>query len=461
MRPTGAPRALRLPVGPRNPHGGRPRAGRRADRCRRGLPGRPRVGRWVLAVPSPGTGAHPAPRPPARPRRAAGRGRVRRARVPRPVRVGHGRLPRGVDVLHPVGVPDHLAAAAGVGPVGQSSDLRRFWGRRFRRLLPASWFTLALVVAMGAVGIWVTDQLRSLRGDVPFALAEIINWHFIGRAAPTAPRSPPRRPSSTSGAWRSSSSSTCAAVAAGRHAGPGVPGGRPGPAAVVARGCAGCGSAAVGAMARWGRCGATSAPGGLGRPASSCSTGAPCNLPRSYFGTETRLAELVAGAVLACVCCGASGPGPVGPPPGWWALRWWACAVILVLWTRGHGGLGWMYPWGFLLTAACTSPSSPGRCKGGGPPGRSVARHRSWPRPDQLRRVPAALAGVPVAHPGTDRVVALAAVRPAHGRDAGRGQSDVPPPGDPIRTGAPPPAPPGRSRGRPPRWSCSWSPPCW
>ncbi len=62
-----------------------------------------------------------------------------------------------------------------------SVDLRRFWGRRFRRLLPASWFTLALVLAMGAVGIWDTDQLRSLRGDVPFALAEIINWHFIAQ----------------------------------------------------------------------------------------------------------------------------------------------------------------------------------------------------------------------------------------------------------------------------------------
>ena len=60
-------------------------------------------------------------------------------------------------------------------------DLRRFWRRRFRRLLPASWMTIGAVLLMALVGIWNTDQLRSLRGDVPFALAEIINWHFIAQ----------------------------------------------------------------------------------------------------------------------------------------------------------------------------------------------------------------------------------------------------------------------------------------
>ena len=60
-------------------------------------------------------------------------------------------------------------------------DLRRFWRRRFRRLLPASWATMALVLVMGAVGLWNTDQLRSLRGDIPFALGEIVNWHFIAQ----------------------------------------------------------------------------------------------------------------------------------------------------------------------------------------------------------------------------------------------------------------------------------------
>src|SRR5262245_33093968 len=60
-----------------------------------------------------------------------------------------------------------------------SISLRSFWRRRFRRLLPASWLTLALVIAMGAAGWWNNDQLRDLRGDVPAALAQVVNWHFI------------------------------------------------------------------------------------------------------------------------------------------------------------------------------------------------------------------------------------------------------------------------------------------
>ena len=60
-----------------------------------------------------------------------------------------------------------------------SIDLQHFWRRRFRRLVPASWLTIALVVVMGMFGIWETEQLRSLRGDVPAALGQIINWRFV------------------------------------------------------------------------------------------------------------------------------------------------------------------------------------------------------------------------------------------------------------------------------------------
>lgn len=63
-------------------------------------------------------------------------------------------------------------ASSGIG-------IREFWIRRFRRLLPAAWTTMALILAAGLAGAWNPDQLRSLRGDVPFGLAEIINWHFI------------------------------------------------------------------------------------------------------------------------------------------------------------------------------------------------------------------------------------------------------------------------------------------
>ena len=58
-------------------------------------------------------------------------------------------------------------------------DLRRFWSRRFRRLLPASWATVFVVIAMGVLGAWAPGQLRSLRGGVPSAVAEVFNWHLI------------------------------------------------------------------------------------------------------------------------------------------------------------------------------------------------------------------------------------------------------------------------------------------
>lgn len=56
-------------------------------------------------------------------------------------------------------------------------DLKDFWYRRFRRLLPAMFTMLLIVVA------WVTlfdhTRLSSLRGDVVGAVTYISNWQFI------------------------------------------------------------------------------------------------------------------------------------------------------------------------------------------------------------------------------------------------------------------------------------------
>ena len=56
-------------------------------------------------------------------------------------------------------------------------DLRRFWARRVRRLLPASALTL-LVVSLWAL---VADAgwERNLRGDVLASLFQVANWHFL------------------------------------------------------------------------------------------------------------------------------------------------------------------------------------------------------------------------------------------------------------------------------------------
>lgn len=54
----------------------------------------------------------------------------------------------------------------------------RFWGRRFRRLAPASLAALALVVATAR---WwaTTGQQESLAGDTWAALAQVANWRFV------------------------------------------------------------------------------------------------------------------------------------------------------------------------------------------------------------------------------------------------------------------------------------------
>jgi peptidoglycan/LPS O-acetylase OafA/YrhL len=57
-------------------------------------------------------------------------------------------------------------------------DLRRFWVRRARRLLPAAWLALAGAVLYGATVASPAVQ-RDLQGDVLAALAYVANWRFI------------------------------------------------------------------------------------------------------------------------------------------------------------------------------------------------------------------------------------------------------------------------------------------
>lgn len=59
-----------------------------------------------------------------------------------------------------------------------SIDLRAFWGRRFRRLLPASLLCLAGVIVFGFT-VATADQRLRLPGDVASALFSVENWHFV------------------------------------------------------------------------------------------------------------------------------------------------------------------------------------------------------------------------------------------------------------------------------------------
>ncbi|MBO0729424.1 MAG: acyltransferase [Acidimicrobiaceae bacterium] len=55
--------------------------------------------------------------------------------------------------------------------------LKRFWGRRARRLLPAVWASILLTTL--AAALFARDALSRLRGDVPAALGYFLNWRLI------------------------------------------------------------------------------------------------------------------------------------------------------------------------------------------------------------------------------------------------------------------------------------------
>lgn len=60
-----------------------------------------------------------------------------------------------------------------------SIGLRAFWRRRFRRLLPASWLTLAFVAGPFAWWFATGAQMSKLRGDLVASLFQVLNWHDI------------------------------------------------------------------------------------------------------------------------------------------------------------------------------------------------------------------------------------------------------------------------------------------
>ena len=57
-------------------------------------------------------------------------------------------------------------------------SLRRFWGRRARRLLPALFLALAGVAAYGRF-LGGADSLHQLRGDALATLGYFANWHYV------------------------------------------------------------------------------------------------------------------------------------------------------------------------------------------------------------------------------------------------------------------------------------------
>lgn len=216
----------------------------------------------------------------------------------------------------------------------ENVDCRRFWARRGRRLLPAAWVTIALVVAMGAVGIWDTEQLRDLRSDVPYSLLSLLNWHFI-----RADRSYGARfaaPSPLEHFWSLAVEQQFYLI---------LPVVIMGVLLVIGRGPQRKRlQLLIGVLASLTVLSAL-ANGLLARGA----------IDRSYFGTETRAAEILIGALLACFTLRRTRVRSVKLQGLLLVVALAAVCVTGWLWHVARLRSEWLYPWGFLLTAICTA----------------------------------------------------------------------------------------------------------
>jgi peptidoglycan/LPS O-acetylase OafA/YrhL len=229
-----------------------------------------------------------------------------------------------------------------------SIDLRRFWSRRFRRLLPASWTLVAAVVAVGLIGLWTDGQLRSLGGDVVFAVAELFNWHLIAEGASYG--SSASAPSPLQHFWSLAVEQQFYLLL---------------PLVLLA---------VVAVLLRWGaKAEASAGPPArhhrmavlrrLGIVLLALAVGsaaanwwwAQTSVDRAYLGTDTRAAEMLVGAVLAVVTLRF---GPVFARFGRGMrtlLAGGAAAVLAVLVVSASVDAGWLYPWGLLGTSLCTA----------------------------------------------------------------------------------------------------------
>lgn len=223
-------------------------------------------------------------------------------------------------------------------------SLRNFFSRRFRRLLPASWFTMGLVLAMGAFGVWANDQLRSLRGDVPWALIELINWHFIAEGRSYGAQF--EAPSPLEHYWSLAVeqqfylllplvllallgwSQRRALARDGARSGPATTPLRPLVIVLV-----------IGAVLSW----------------SLNWYFAQDSVSRSYYGTDTRLAELAVGALIATVGLRRIRNGPTVRRRALATVGILGLVVSLGLWSTATVGSQWMYPFGFMATAAAST----------------------------------------------------------------------------------------------------------
>ena len=249
-------------------------------------------------------------------------------------------------------------------------DLRAFWVRRARRLLPALLLTLAGVGALLAALTPAADRPR-FRGDALATLGYAANWHRM--AADVTYWDIFSQPSPLDHTWSLAIEEqfyvfwplvVLGVLAVGLRRRPAVRGAGDAAAAGAGR------AHAPGSRVTAGRVpllGVASAAGAAVSLMLLAATYSPVDTNRAYFATDTRLGPTLVGAALAALVAGRrrreSAPGAGADVAGALALAWIAWSLVAV---DGQGA--WYYRGGLATFAVAAAVVI--ACVTGGPPGR-------------------------------------------------------------------------------------------